>query len=313
MIFLFCMAVNLSVEFCGVKFTNPTVLASGILGVTASSMANVVRNGAGGVTTKSLWLSEHIGHSNPVILTTEYFMINAVGVPDAGIEKAKEELAAYNNVKTAPIIANIIAGRKSDYGEIAEEIVKCRPDLIEVNISCPNVEDEFGKPFACSREDAAAVTREVKKRVKKIPVIVKLSPNVTSLIEIALSVADAGADGFCALNTWGPGMVIDLATRCPILANKVGGVSGPGTKPLTVKAVYDLHKATKLPIIATGGIFTGSDAIEAMMAGARLVGIGTAVHYRGIEVFRKVCDEMRQWCQKHGVKNVKDIIGTVKI
>lgn len=307
------MAVNLSVEFCGVQFANPTVLASGILGVTASSMANVVRNGAGGVTTKSLWLTEHIGHPNPVILTTEHFMINAVGVPDAGIEKANEELAAYNTMKKAPIIANIIAGRKSDYGEIAEEIAKLKPDLIEVNISCPNVEDDLGKPFACSRDDAAAVTREVKKRVKGIPVIVKLSPNVTSLIEIALSVADAGADAFCALNTWGPGMVIDLATRYPILANRVGGVSGPGTKPLTVKAVYDLFRATKLPIIATGGIFTGEDAVEVMMAGATLVGIGTAVHYRGIDVFRKVCDEMKIWCQKNRVKNLNEVIGTIRV
>ncbi|MEK7544690.1 MAG: dihydroorotate dehydrogenase [Patescibacteria group bacterium] len=306
------MKVDLSVEFCGVRFPNPLVLASGILGVTAASMANVVRHGAGGVTTKSLWLEAHMGHPNPVILTTEHFMINAVGVPDAGIEKAKEELAIYNSMKKAPIIANIIAGRKSDYGQIAEEIAKLNPDIIEVNISCPNVEDELGKPFACSRDDAAAVTREVKRRVKKIPVIVKLSPNVTSLLEIAKSVADAGADGFCALNTWGPGMVIDLETRQPILANKVGGVSGPATKPLTIKAVYDLYRATKLPIIATGGMMTGEDAIEALMAGAQLVGVGTAVHYRGIEVFGKMRDEMGKWCTQHKVKKVEEIIGTLK-
>lgn len=305
------MAIDLSVEFCGVRFPNPTVLASGILGVTASSMANTVRHGAGGVTTKSLWLREHLGHPNPVILTTEHFMINAVGVPDAGIEKAKEELAVYNTMKKAPIIANIIAGRKADYGEIAEEIAKLNPDIIEVNISCPNVEDEFGKPFACSRDDASAVTREVKSRVKKIPVIVKLSPNVTSLLEIVKAVADAGADGFCALNTLGPGMVIDLETRQPILANKVGGVSGPGMKPITVKAVADIYKATKLPIIGTGGIMTGADALEVMMAGARLVGIGTAVHYRGIDVFKKVTTEMAEWCKEHKVKKVEEIIGTL--
>lgn len=305
------MAVDLSLEFCGVKFSNPTVLASGILGVTAASMANIVRHGAGGVTTKSLWLTEHVGHPNPVILTTEHFMINAVGVPDAGIEKAKEELAVYNTMKKAPIIANVIAGRKDDFGKISEEIAKLKPDLIEVNISCPNVEDEFGKPFSCSREDAAGVTREVKRRVKKIPIIIKLSPNVTSLIEIAKGIADAGADGFCALNTWGPGMVIDLETRQPILANKVGGVSGPGTKPLTVKAVYDLSRTTKLPIIGTGGIFTGKDAIEVMMAGAILVGIGTAVHYRGIDVFRKVTREMADWCEKHKVKKVSSLVGTL--
>ncbi len=307
-----CMAVDLSIEFCGVRFQNPLVLASGILGVTAASMDNVVRHGAGGVTTKSLWLTEHIGHPNPTILTTEHFMINAVGVPDAGIEKAKEELAAYNAMKKAPIIANIIAGRKADYGQIAEEIAKLSPDILEVNISCPNVEDEFGKPFACSASDAAAVTREVKSRVKKIPVIVKLSPNVTSIVEIAKSVADAGADGFCALNTMGPGLAIDLETRMPILANRVGGVSGPAMKPIVLKVVCDLRKATGLPVIATGGMMTGADALEALMCGAQLVGVGTGVYYRGIDVFQKMVDEMTAWCEKHGVARLSDLIGTLK-
>src|SRR3989338_261951 len=141
---------DLSVTFCGVKFKNPLVLASGILGITASSWKRAVQNGAGGITTKSLWLKEHKGHPNPVMIANEHYMLNAVGVPDAGIEKAKIELAEYNKRKRAPIIANIIAGRKADYGEIAEEIAKLHPDILEVNISCPNVEDEFGKPFACS-------------------------------------------------------------------------------------------------------------------------------------------------------------------
>ena len=153
------MKIDLSVEFCGVKFANPVVLASGVLGVTASSLHNVAAHGAGGVTTKSLWLKEHKGHPNPVIVTTEHFMVNAVGVPDAGIEKAQEEMAAYNKKKKVPIIANIIAGRKNDFGAVAEEIAKLQPDLIEVNISCPNVENQFGKPFACSRDDAANVRR----------------------------------------------------------------------------------------------------------------------------------------------------------
>lgn len=301
---------DLTVTFCGVAFRNPLVLASGVLGVTASSMRNVVEHGAGGVTTKSLWLTEHRGHPNPVIITTEHYMLNAVGVPDAGIEKAKEELAAYNKGKKAPIIANIIAGKVSDFGEIAEEISKLKPDLIEVNISCPNVEHEFGKPFACSSADAAAVTKHVKKSTK-IPVVVKLSPNVTDLVEIAKSVADAGADGFCVMNTIGPGMAIDIDTCQPILANKVGGLSGPAIKPLAVKHVHDVYKATGLPIIGTGGIMTGRDAVEIMMAGATLVGVGTAVYYRGIWVFKKITDEMNEWLTKQKIKRVKDIIAMV--
>ena len=129
--------------------------------------------------------------------------------------------------------------------------------------------------------------------------------------EIAKACADAGADGFCAINTVGPGMAIDIDMRTPILANKVGGLSGPAIKPIAVKAIYDVYKATKMPIIGTGGVMTGEDAIELMMAGARLVGIGTMVYYRGVEGFGKIVKEMDVWCKKNGVKNIEEIIGIV--
>ncbi len=302
---------DLSVTFCGVEFRNPLVLASGVLGITASSFHHVIESGAGGVTTKSLWLTEHKGHPNPVMIANEHYMLNAVGVPDAGIEKAKMEMAEYNKRKRAPIIANIIAGRKADYGEIAEEIAKLHPDIIEVNISCPNVEDEFGKPFACSRDDASEVCREVKKRVGRVPVIVKLSPNVTSIVEIAKAVANAGADGFCCINTVGPGLAIDLESREPILANRVGGISGPAIKPLAIRIVHEVSRATKLPIIGTGGVTNGRDALEMMMAGATLVGVGTAVYYRGVEVFGLMTKEMDEWCRVNKVKKMRDLIGSM--
>ena len=138
------------------------VLASGILGITASSWKNAVKNGAGGVTTKSLWLREHKGHKNPVIIVNRYYMLNAVGVPDAGVEKAREEIGKFRAFGQSPIIANIIAGSVADFGQTVEEIAKIAPDIIEVNISCPNVESEFGRPFACVAGDAARVTLEVK-------------------------------------------------------------------------------------------------------------------------------------------------------
>jgi len=185
------------------------------------------------------------------------------------------------------------------------------PDIIEVNISCPNVEDEFGKPFACSVVDASKVTKAVRATTKR-PVIVKLSPNVSNIGEIAKACASEGADGFTVINTVGPGMAIDIDLRMPILANKVGGVSGPAIKPIAVKCVYDVYKATKLPIVGTGGILTGLDAIEIMMVGARLVGIGTMVYYREVSGFKKVVKEMAEWCDKNGVKNLEEIIGCVK-
>jgi dihydroorotate dehydrogenase (NAD+) catalytic subunit len=243
---------------------------------------------------------------------TEHYFMNAVGLSDAGIEKAETEtFPEYMRRKPAPIIANIVAYKLQDFGLLAEKIDKLNPDIIEVNISCPNVEDEFGKPFACSSVDASQVTKAVRAMTKK-PLVIKLSPNVSNIGEIAKACANEGADGFTAINTVGPGLAIDIDLRMPILANKVGGVSGPAIKPIAVKCVYDVFKATKLPIIGTGGIMTGKDAIEIMMAGARLVGIGTMVYYREVSGFKKVVKEMNEWCDKNGVKNIEEIIGCVK-
>ena len=311
---------DLSVNFCGVTFKNPLVLASGILGITASSWRNVVENGAGGITTKSLWLKEHKGHKNPVIIGNEYYMLNAVGLPDAGVEKAREEIGAFMKTRPAPLIASIVAFTIEDFAKTAEEIAQSNPDILEVNISCPNVEDEFGKPFACIAADAAAVTRAVKKALKaldgkasKIPVCVKLSPNVENIVEIARAVVDAGADGLTLINSVGPGMAINLESRMPILSNRAGGLTGPALKPLAVKFIHDIRKVfPKLPIIGTGGVLTGEDALEMMIAGATLVGVGTGVYYRGPEIFKKITDEMTAWCVLNSIKAVSDLIGTVK-
>lgn len=304
---------DLSVNFCGVEFKNPLVLASGILGITASSWKNVVENGAGGITTKSIWLNEHKGHPNPTMIAFEHYMLNAVGLPDGGIEKAREELRKYLDWGTAPIIASIVAGSVSDFEKTASEIAKISPQILEINISCPNVESEFGKPFACVPADSVTVTKSVKAALKKagvkIPITVKLSPNVENIVSIAKAVVEAGADALTVMNTLGPGMAINLETRTPVLANKCGGISGPALKPLAVKYIYDIRKALpKTPIIGTGGVMTGEDAIEMMMAGATLVGIGSGIYYRGVEIFRKAGDEMQAWCEKVGVKKISEII-----
>lgn len=304
-------AVNLGQTVAGVRFENPTVLASGILGITASSWRHAVENGAGAVTTKSLWLHEHKGHPNPTIIATDHWTLNAVGVPDAGPAKAREEIAAYMKGKPAPLIANIIAESVENFGKTAEALLPLKPDILEVNISCPNVESEFGKPFACSAPDAAAVTKAVKAVSGKTPVFIKLSPNVDDIKVIAIACAKAGADGFTVINTVGPGMAIDLRSRMPILANTVGGLSGPGIKPIAVRCIADVYRATegKLPIIGTGGVYTGEDALELMLAGASLVGIGTAIATRGIEIFSKVCDEMQLWCTNEGIEEISEMVG----
>ncbi len=299
---------NISVEFCGVKFKNPTVLASGVLGVTASSLKNVVRNGAGGVTTKSIWLEGNPGHKNPTMLGTKNWFLNAVGLSDAGFEKAQEEtFPEYNKDKKAPIIANIVESSAEKFANLTEKIDKCNPDIIELNLGCPNVENSHGKPFACVAEDAAKVTKLCRERTKK-PLIIKLTPNVPDIASVAEACAKEGADGFCAINTL-YGMAIDINLRLPVLQNKSGGLSGPGIKPSAVKAVYDIYRATGLPIIGTGGIMTGEDAIEIMMAGACLVGMGTMVYYRGAEGFGLVVKEIEEWCRENGVENLDELIG----
>lgn len=321
---------NLKTKFCGVEFENPVVLASGILGVTAASLKKVVRDGAGGVTTKSIWLKEHQGHKNPTMFGTEHYFMNAVGLSDAGIEKAKELFDEYSDGvsvagvsgRPAPVIASVVGSKASEFEELIEKIAELKPDVIEINISCPNVEDEFGIPFACDAISAANAVKIARKKMDaisvgakaggaKIPLIVKLSPNVPNIGRIASACADAGVDGFCAINTVGPGLAIDLTTRKPLLTNRVGGVSGPALKPIAVKCVNDVWRATKLPIIGTGGVLTGEDAVEMIMAGATLVGVGTAVYYRGADVFGKIVKEMDAWCKANGVKDLKEIRGCV--
>jgi dihydroorotate dehydrogenase (NAD+) catalytic subunit len=303
--------MNLSQKILGITFENPTVLASGILGITSASWKDVAKNGAGAITTKSLWIKEHKGHPNPTIIETEHWMLNAVGVPDAGPEKAREEIGDFMKKQPVPLIANIIAESIEDYADIALKIAPLGPNAFEVNISCPNIADEFGRPFACSAPDAAAVTKAVKAVSGDIPIFIKLSPNVENIGEIAAACQAEGADGFTCINTVGPGMAIDLRSRMPILANKVGGMSGPAIKPIAVKCIADVYAATegKCPIIGTGGVYTGEDALELMLAGASLIGIGSAVSRRGPEVFSKVCEEMQYWCTNEGIDNISDMVG----
>jgi dihydroorotate dehydrogenase (NAD+) catalytic subunit len=301
--------MDTSIDFLGVKFPNPLVLCSGYLGMTASTWDNVARRGAGGITTKSIWLNEHKGHPNPVVIANEDFVVNAVGLPDAGIEKASIEFKEYLDRKNGvPLIVNIVGGKADDFVAIAEAVHKLKPQIIEVNMSCPNVEDEHGKPFATDCPRAAALTKRLKE-VTDIPMIIKLSPNVNNIEEIAQAVVEAGADGITAINTYGPGLVIDIDTAQPVLANKFGGVSGPGIRPLAVKKVFDIYSAVDVPIIGMGGMTSGKDALEMMMAGASLIGIGSALYYRGEDAFKIVLDEMVEWCESNGVSSFSEIIG----
>jgi dihydroorotate dehydrogenase (NAD+) catalytic subunit len=305
--------MNLSQTVLGVSFPNPTVLASGILGITASSWRLVAKSGAGAITTKSLWPAEHKGNPNPTIISTEHWMLNAVGVPDAGPEKAREEIGEFLKDHPVPLIANIIGLSAKEFAAIAGAIAALKPDFIEVNLSTPTFLNLRGKLFAEDTSEAAAILKAVKKEIGSIPMLAKLTPNVLNIGEIAKACVAAGADGITAINTAGPGMAIDLRSRMPILAVHKGGLSGPALKPIAVRCVAEIYEATggKVPVIGTGGVYTGEDVIEMMLAGASLVGIGTAVGERGVDVFSKVRDEMQLWCTNEGVENISDLVGAM--
>jgi dihydroorotate dehydrogenase (NAD+) catalytic subunit len=305
--------IDLAVSLCGLTFPNPLVLASGILGTEAALMERVARCGAGGITTKSCGPHPRSGHPNPTVLHWGPGLINAVGLANPGVEA---EVAILRETKArlgplgVPLIASIFAETVEDFADVARRVSAAGPDMIEVNISCPNVAAEFGRPFALDARSAAAVTRTVKQVAPaSIPITVKLSPNTPDLVPIAQAVVESGTDALTAINTLGPGMVIDLDSGRPILANRVGGVSGPAIRPIAVRCVYDLARAVDVPIIGTGGVLSGRDALEMIMAGATLVGVGSAVYRRGPEVFGTIVQEMAAWMIAHGVQDPEEIRG----
>lgn len=301
--------MNLSVKFCGIKFPNPTVVASGYLGVTGASLANCIANGAGGVTGKTLFMDERPGHPNPTVLSFPGGLINAVGLCGEGIKNAKHEFENYRKLApNNPIIGSIGGKNLDELVEVAKIMETYPVDMLELNFSCPNVEGEMGKPIACDPELTAQATKAVRKVVKK-PISVKLSPNVQNIALIAKQAEANGADAITAVNTIGPGMLIDIDLRRPILANKVGGVSGQALKPIAIRCVWDIYKAVKIPIIATGGIINGRDAIEMLMAGGRLLGIGSAIASYDLKCFRIITDKITEFMTQEGFKDISELVG----
>ncbi|MBI2542366.1 dihydroorotate dehydrogenase [Candidatus Woesearchaeota archaeon] len=295
----------LQTNLCNIKLKNPTILASGILGVTKESVGRVGKAGAGAVTLKSLCHEERQGNPNPAMFGYEGGFINAVGLPGQGIDSAVKDFVRLDNMGI-PVIGSIYGYRIEQFGEVAKKMASLKPAMIEIDISCPHM--DYGKPYYADPGLTAKITKTVKKNSGRIPVSIKLSPNVYDIKEIAHAAEKAGADAITAINT-ASGMVIDIDARKPILANKIGGISGPALKPIAVRCVYEIYETVKIPIIGTGGVTYGKDAIEMIMAGAACVGIGTGIYYRGIGVFKKVCGEMQDWMKKNNLKSLNEIRG----
>ena len=321
-------SINLSTNVCGIKLSNPTILPAGFLGTTNNILKRVADNGAGAVTIKSISCDPREGHKNPTVITFEAGMLNAVGYSNPGVKEAAKEFATMNKIGV-PVIASIIGTTADDFLKVIDgfgELLSGKNDqsstrnpqsairnpngfaAVELPLSCPHTPG-FGTLAGQSSPEATfKIVSSVRQKIK-LPLFVKLSPNVSNIGDLAKVAEDAGADGITAINTMGPGMIINIEARKPVLDFKVGGVSGAALRPIAVKCVYDIYKSVKIPIIGVGGISTGRHAIEMMMAGASAVGIGTAIHDRGVDVFKKVCDEMESWMSEHGFDNIKDIIG----
>jgi len=296
---------RLHVDLAGLRLANPTVLASGILGLSAESLSNIVMGGAGAVVTKSIGLKPRRGYENPTVVQTSCGLINAMGLPNSGIREFAKEIREAKSFGV-PVIVSVFGFSAEEYGAVAKKAVDAGADAMELNVSCPHVE-QTGSEIGQNPATLAEVVRKVKAAVEK-PVFVKLSPNVTSIAEIAEVAANAGADAITAVNTI-KAMAIDPETALPILSNKTGGLSGPAIKPVAVRCVYEIYERVKLPIIGCGGITNWRDAVEFLLAGARATQIGTAIAIEGPNVFKAITRGISSYLRRKGFGSVEEIVG----
>lgn len=297
---------RVEVNIAGLKLANPTMLASGILGYSAESFQSIVNGGAGAIVTKSVGLKSRMGYANPTVVQAKFGLINAMGLPNPGIEGFVEEIREAKAILTVPLIVSVYGFSADEYASVAQKAVVAGADALELNVSCPHVR-ETGSEIGQDPRILAEVVRKVKMATRK-PVFVKLSPNVTDIVELAESASHAGADALTAINTM-KAMAIDAETAMPILSNRVGGLSGQAIKPIALRCVYDIRERVKVPIVGCGGIANWRDAVEFLLAGASAVQIGTAIAAKGPNVFRGITIGIGNYLKRKGFRSVSEIVG----
>lgn len=300
--------VNLKVDIAGIKLKNPVTTASGTFGFGEEFEDFIDLNKLGGIFVKGLTLHNREGNDYPRMAETASGMLNAVGLQNKGIDYFIEII--YPRIKKwdTQIFPNINGSVVEDYIKVAEKLNEIEGIKgLELNISCPNVK-EGGMAFGVSCPSAMAVTEAVRKVYDK-PIIVKLSPNVTDITEIAKGVESVGADAISLVNTF-LGMAIDSNTMKPVLSTITGGLSGPAIKPIALRMVWQVYNAVKIPIVGMGGIMNGIDAIEFMLAGSSAIQVGTA-NFIDPTISVKIIDEIEDYCKSHNVSDVNDIIGAL--
>ena len=300
-------AVDTEVELCGIKMDNPVMAASGTFGYGYEFAELYDINCLGSFSFKGTTLEPRFGNPAPRIAECEMGMINAIGLQNPGVDKViEEELPKLSECLHKKVMANIGGFSIEEYTEVAKRLDACdQIGWLELNISCPNVR-HGGLAFGTDPDAAASVVSSVKKAVKK-PVIVKLSPNVTDITAIAKACEAAGADGLSLINTM-LGMRIDLKTGKPVIANVMGGFSGPAVFPVALRMVYQVYEAVDIPVVGIGGIRSAEDVIEMMLAGATAVQIGAA-NLTDPYICRDIAAQLPEVMDKYGIKDLKDIIG----
>ena len=294
--------VSLAVDIAGVRLRNPTMLASGILGISGKLLRKVAKAGAGAVVTKSVSLRPKPGYLNPTIIEVDCGFINAMGLPNPGVDYFMKEvvIAKEGNV---PVIASVVGERVEEFVEVALKLEAAGVDALELNVSCPHAgAGLIGQNAELTYEVVEAVKQKV-----KIPVFVKLTPNVTDITEIARAATDAGADAITAINTV-KAMCIDIETGRPILSNVFGGLSGPAIKPIAIRCVYEIYRVVDVPIVGVGGICKWQDVVEFLMAGASAVQIGSGV-IKGLSIFSEITEGLKCFLEKKGYEDINCIVG----
>jgi dihydroorotate dehydrogenase (NAD+) catalytic subunit len=282
------------------------MLASGILGYSVETFESIAKGGAGAIVTKSVGLKPREGYANPTVVQVSSGLINAMGLPNPGIQEFVQEIRKAKATLNVPLIVSVYGFSPDEYARVAGGAVAAGADAIELNVSCPHVK-ETGSEIGQSSQILIQVVGKVKDTINK-PVFVKLSPNVTSIEEIAEAAANAGADALTIMNTV-KALAIDVETMMPILANKTGGLSGPAVKPIALRHVYSVYERVKVPIIGCGGISNWQDAVEFLLAGASAVQIGTAISTMGPAVFEKVARGISKYLKRKGLRSVSEIVG----
>ena len=300
---------DLSVDICGVNFKNPVIAASGTFGFGKEFDEIYDISVLGGISTKGLTLEPRLGNPTPRIAEGRGVILNAVGLQNPGVEVFLRDDLEFLKSKNIAVIANVAGGSLSDYEKICARLDGL-VDLIELNISCPNVKCG-GMAFGIRPESVKEVTRASKGALKKTPLIVKLSPNVESIAVNALAAQEGGADAVSLVNTF-TGMVIDIERRRPLIANNTGGVSGAGIMPVAVRMTHEVCSAVTVPVIGMGGITCAEDALQFIIAGASAVQVGTA-NFTDTLAMPKIIAGLNAWLDGHGIGNINELRGTLKL